>query len=88
MQLTKDQDYLIGKVREIVAEALDMMAHEINLDSNLFESYGLDSVGIVFVHVEMAIEFGLEEPEPDQDLSDIDTVMKLAAYVHEVRSGA
>jgi len=74
------RDLMIQKVTEFVAEALDIESEGIDPQANLFEALGMDSVGIVYVHIEMAIAFNLDEPDPSDDLSGYDTVAKLVDY--------
>lgn len=75
-------DEILDKVREIAAEALDVEPEEVSLDGDLFEDHGLDSIGIVMIHVELALTFGFPEPARGEDLSHIRTVRALSGFVH------
>lgn len=76
---------VLEKVREIAAEALDTETEEVTIDGDLFEDHGLDSIGIVMIHVELALTFGFPEAARNEDLSGIRTVRALAVFVEERR---
>ena len=78
-----DRNAVVNRIREIVADALDTDPEAVTPDANLFEEYGLDSIGAVMVYVDLSMEYGIPEPSPDEDLKQIDTVFKFTDYVLE-----
>lgn len=75
-------DYaLMDQIAQFVADATDLNVKDIGPDMDLFTELGLDSLGIVMVHVEMAMMWRLPEPAPELSLKPFNTVAKLAAYV-------
>lgn len=76
---------VLETVREIAAEALDVESEEVSIDGDLFEDHGLDSIGIVMIHIELALIFGFPEPASDEDLTDMRSVRTLSAYVEQRR---
>ena len=81
----RDPDSVASKVREIVVDALDIDIdpRAIEANANLFDVYGLDSIGAVMVFVELSMEYAIPEPPPDEELKHIDTVQKFTEYVME-----
>lgn len=77
---------VLEKVREIAAEALDVEPQEVSIDGDLFEDHGLDSLGIIMIHIELALIFGFPEPASDEDLTHIRSVRALSAYVEQRRT--
>lgn len=67
------------KVREIIAEQLEISPGEIMLESNLSEDLKADSVDVVGIIMNLEAEFGLEFPF--DDLESIKTVGDAVAYI-------
>ncbi len=81
----RDPDSVSSKVREIVVDALDLDIDPktIAANANLFDVYGLDSIGAVMVFVELSMEYAIPEPPPGEVLKHIDSVQKFTDYVME-----
>jgi acyl carrier protein len=69
------------KVREIIAEQLEISPDEIMLESNLSEDLKADSVDVVGIIMNLEAEFGLEFPF--DDLENIKTVGDAVSYIDE-----
>ena len=69
------------KVRQIVAQALDCQSETLREDANLYREYGLDSLGAVFVFVELNVAFGVPEPSNEGDYAALSTIEKLVNFV-------
>jgi acyl carrier protein len=68
-----------AKVREIVAEQLQISADEINLDSSFIDDLGADSLDIV--ELVMAMEDSFEMDIPDEEAEKIQTVRNAIDYI-------
>ena len=68
-----------AKVREIVAEQLQISATEINLDSSFIDALGADSLDIV--ELVMAMEESFEMDIPDEEAEKIQTVRNAIDYI-------
>jgi acyl carrier protein len=68
-----------AKVREIVAEQLQISANEINLDSSFIDDLGADSLDIV--ELVMAMEDSFEMDIPDEEAEKIQTVRNAIDYI-------
>ena len=68
-----------AKVREIVAEQLQITADEINLDSSFIDDLGADSLDIV--ELVMAMEDSFEMDIPDEEAEKIQTVRNAIDYI-------
>jgi len=68
-----------AKVREIVAEQLQISADEINLDSSFIDDLGADSLDIV--ELVMAMEESFEMDIPDEEAEKIQTVRNAIDYI-------
>ena len=80
-----DREFIEGRIREFLADALDAPSHGIGLDQNLFEKAGLDSIGAVMIFVEISIEFGIPEPDDENELREVNTISKLIDFTIENR---
>ncbi|MGI5877343.1 MAG: acyl carrier protein [Christensenellales bacterium] len=69
------------KVRDIIAEQLEIDPGEIMLESNLAEDLKADSVDVVGIIMNLEAEFGLEFPF--EDLESIKTVGDAVSYIDE-----
>jgi acyl carrier protein len=67
------------KVREIVAEQLQISADEINLDSSFIDDLGADSLDIV--ELVMAMEDSFQMDIPDEEAEKIQTVRNAIDYI-------
>jgi acyl carrier protein len=68
-----------AKVREIVAEQLQISADEINLDSSFIDDLGADSLDIV--ELVMAMEDAFQMDIPDEEAEKIQTVRNAIDYI-------
>ena len=68
-----------AKVREIVAEQLQISADEINLDSSFIDDLGADSLDIV--ELVMAMEDSFQMDIPDEEAEKIQTVRYAIDYI-------
>ena len=68
------------KLKSIVAEHLGVeSAEEVQLDSNLIDDLGADSLDMVEMIMAMEEEFSIEIP--DEDAEDVETFGELVTYV-------
>ena len=71
---------MFEKVRDMLAEALNISAEKITMDSNVIEDLGADSLDVV--ELTMALEETFSLPDtPEDELTNIHTVGDLADYV-------
>ncbi|NLG37796.1 MAG: acyl carrier protein [Clostridiales bacterium] len=69
------------KVRDIIAEQLEIDPGEIMLESSLADDLKADSVDVVGIIMNLEAEFGLEFPF--EDLESIKTVSDAVSYIDE-----
>ncbi|MBJ93831.1 MAG: acyl carrier protein [Rickettsiales bacterium] len=69
-----------AKVRDIVAEQLQISAEEINLDSSFIDDLGADSLDIV--ELVMAMEDAFQMDIPDEEAEKIQTVRNAIDYIN------
>lgn len=69
------------KVRDIIAEQLELDPSAITMESSLADDLHADSVEVVGVIMNMETEFGLEFPY--EELEKIKTVGDAVAYIQE-----
>ncbi|MBR0424918.1 MAG: acyl carrier protein [Clostridia bacterium] len=67
------------KVRQIIANQLDLDPAEITMDSNLIEDLRADSLDIVELVMDMEQEFDVEIP--DEELPKVKTVGDIVRYL-------
>ncbi|MGN0622916.1 MAG: acyl carrier protein [Oscillospiraceae bacterium] len=67
------------KVRDIVAEQLDVDAEEITMESSIVDDLGADSLDVVDLVMSIEEEFDVEIP--DEDVENIKTVGDIVKYV-------
>jgi len=72
---------IFEKVREILAQQLDIEEESINMESNIQEDLGADSLDLVDLLMTLEDDYGLEVP--DEDVEKIKTVGDLVAYIEE-----
>ena len=58
---------MFGKVRDMLAEALNISAEKITMDSNVIEDLGADSLDMVELLSRLEDEEGITIPEEDLD---------------------
>lgn len=67
------------KVREILAEQLDVKAEEITMESQIADDLGADSLDVVDLLMSLEDEFDVEIP--DEEIENIKTVGNLVNYL-------
>ena len=72
---------IFEKVREILAQQLDIEEESISMESNIQEDLGADSLDLVDLLMTLEDDYGLEVP--DEDVEKIKTVGDLVAYIEE-----
>lgn len=72
------------KLREILADELELTEEEITMESDLVEDLGADSMAVVDLIMSIEDEFGVEVP--DEDLEKMKTVGDAVRYI-EARIG-
>ena len=77
---TLTHDILRASILSLVAEAADIDEEEVGWHDTLVEDLGIDSLGIVAIFVDLAYDFGVSEPERDEDWSQYDTPEKIYEY--------
>lgn len=69
------------KIREILADQLDVDGDEITLDSNIFDDLRADSLDVVDLLMTLEDEFDIEVP--DEEIENIKTVGDIVSYIEE-----
>jgi acyl carrier protein len=69
------------RVGGIVGQALDLAPEKILPDANLYREYGLDSLGAIYIFVELNLAFEIPEPEAEADFIRLSTVEKIVDFV-------
>lgn len=67
------------KVREILAEQLDIETEEITMESQIADDLGADSLDVVDLLMSLEDEFDVEIP--DEEIENIKTVGNLVNYL-------
>lgn len=75
-----NHNFLRASIISLVAEAADMEDEEIDWHDTLVDDLGIDSLGIVAIFVDLAYDFGVSEPDRDEDWSQYDTPEKIYEY--------
>ena len=70
---------MLDKIKEVVAEQLDVSVDEIKEDSKFVEDLGADSLDVVELVMALEEEFGIEIP--DEDAEKIQTVKDALEYI-------
>jgi len=73
-----DKKQIEQKVKEILADQLDIDLKKIKLDSDLVDDLGMDSLGAVEVMYEIREKLGVDIPE--SELSRIEKVKDIIEY--------
>jgi len=69
------------KIAAIIAEQLDVDVDEIQMDTNIIDDLGADSLDIVDLVMTMEDEFDLEIP--DEDIENVRTIADIVKYLEE-----
>ena len=72
------------KIRDILAEQLDLSADSITMDSSIKDDLGADSLDIVDLTMSLEDEFDLEIP--DEAIENIRTVGDVVRYIEEAQA--
>lgn len=72
---------MFEKVAAIIAEQLEVDVNDIELDTDLAEDLGADSIDLVDLIMTFEDEFDLEIP--DEDVEDVKTVGDIVRYLEE-----
>ena len=75
----EDLVMIFEKLKDIIAEQLSVEADEVNMDSNIQDDLGADSLDVVDLLMNIDDEFGVEVP--DEDVEKVKTVEDLVAYI-------
>ena len=67
------------RIRELLAEQLDIDEEKITMDSNILEDFEADSLDVVDMVMSLEDEFGVEIP--DEEIENIRTVSDLVSYI-------
>jgi acyl carrier protein len=77
--MTKEE--IFEKVRELVAERLNVDEDEVTEDAKFIDDLGADSLDIVELVMDLESEFDLEIP--DEDAEAISTVSEAVEYIEK-----
>ena len=69
------------RIRELLAEQLDIDEEKITMDSNILEDFEADSLDVVDMVMSLEDEFGVEIP--DEELENLHTVGDVVRYVED-----
>ena len=69
------------RIRELLAEQLDIDEDKITMDSDILEDFEADSLDIVDMVMTLEDEFGVEVP--DEQIENFHTVGDVVRYVEE-----
>ena len=69
------------RIRELLAEQLDIDEDKITMDSDILEDFEADSLDVVDMVMTLEDEFGLEVP--DEQIENFHTVGDVVRYVEE-----
>ena len=67
------------KLREILADELELSEDEITMESDLVEDLGADSMAVVALIMSIEDEFGVEVP--DEDVEKVKTIGDAVRYI-------
>ncbi|MBQ1545604.1 MAG: acyl carrier protein [Clostridia bacterium] len=67
------------KLREILADELELSEDEITMESDLVEDLGADSMAVVDLIMSIEDEFGVEVP--DEDVEKVKTIGDAVRYI-------
>ena len=69
------------RIRELLAEQLDIDEEKITMDSNILEDFEADSLDVVDMVMSLEDEFGVEIP--DEEIENLHTVGDVVSYVED-----
>ena len=69
------------RIRELLAEQLDIDEEKITMDSNILEDFEADSLDVVDMVMTLEDEFGVEIP--DDDIENFHTVGDVVRFVED-----
>ena len=69
------------RIRELLAEQLDIDEDKITMDSDILEDFEADSLDVVDMVMNLEDEFGVEVP--DEQIENFHTVGDVVRYVEE-----
>ena len=69
------------RIRELLAEQLDIDEDKITMDSDILEDFEADSLDVVDMVMTLEDEFGVEVP--DEQIENFHTVVDVVRYVEE-----
>lgn len=69
------------RIRELLAEQLDIDEEKITMDSNILEGFEADSLDVVDMVMSLEDEFGVEIP--DEEIENLHTVGDVVRYVED-----
>lgn len=69
------------RIKRIIANQLGMSADDIDLDGDIMEVYGADSLDVVDMVMAMEEEFGMSVP--DEEAIELRTVRKIIGYIED-----
>ena len=69
------------RIRELLAEQLDIDEDKITMDSDILEDFEADSLDVVDMVITLEDEFGVEVP--DEQIENFHTVGDVVRYVEE-----
>lgn len=72
---------VFDKVKDIIADQLDVEADDITLEAVITEDLGADSLDVVDLVMSLEDEFGVEIP--DDAMANIKTVGDIVAYIEK-----
>lgn len=75
---------VFDKVKELLAEQLDVDAESITMESSISDDLGADSLDLVDLVMELENEFDTEIP--DEDVQNIKTVGDVVNYIEKMKS--
>ena len=69
------------RIRDLLAEQLDIDEEKITMDSNILEDFEADSLDVVDMVMSLEDEFGVEIP--DEEIENLHTVGDVVRYVED-----
>lgn len=69
------------RIRELLAEQLDIDEDKITMDSDILEDFEADSLDVVDMVMSLEDEFGVEIP--DEEIENLHTVGDVVRYVED-----
>lgn len=72
---------IVEKVKEIIAEMLDIESTEIELEDNVIDDLGADSIAVMEIVMELEEEYDFEVPT--DDVLKLVTVEDIVTYIED-----